>query len=416
MVFLVTLTVYCLSPVTNPTDSRWFVPTALAMIRAGNADLSGYPRVADDYRLSIGGGQVRTAFPLGTVVVALPFVYAIDRAADNVLGLDLVALLQDIEQGGPTNSGIERFIASLLVATTTLLVYRLACRLLPGLSWQPLLVAGVFAFATPAWSTASRALWQHGPSMLMLTAALSLLVAAEERPWLASAAGVPLALSYFIRPTNAVSLLLLTGYVLGWRRRQAVGYLLAAGITAAVMLAVNVKYAGAAFPSYFAPGRLALHSRFLEALAGNLVSPARGLLVYSPVFVFAAWGLVLKRRGARWQALDGFIAAAVPLHWLAVSAYPQWWAGFSLGPRFMSDMTPYLVYFLIPAVGYLLGTGKGMGRAVALGFFLALMLYSAWVHYGLATVFTASEWNVWPQSVDVQPGRLWDWGDMPIFR
>jgi hypothetical protein len=32
-------------------------------------------------------------------------------------------------------------------------------------------VAMVFAFGTAAWSTASRGLWQHGPSMLCLAVA-----------------------------------------------------------------------------------------------------------------------------------------------------------------------------------------------------------------------------------------------------
>lgn len=45
-----------------------------------------------------------------------------------------------------------------------------------------LLTVFIFAFCTSAWSTGSRALWQHGPSMLMLSAALYLILSAREKP------------------------------------------------------------------------------------------------------------------------------------------------------------------------------------------------------------------------------------------
>jgi hypothetical protein len=54
-----------------------------------------------------------------------------------------------------------------------------------------------------------RALWQHGPSMLMLTLALWLIVVAHERPWVVQFASLPLAFSYVVRPTNVVSIVFL---------------------------------------------------------------------------------------------------------------------------------------------------------------------------------------------------------------
>src|SRR6266849_1973850 len=82
-----------------------------------------------------------------------------------------------------------------------------------------LLVALLFAIGTSALSTASRALWQHGPSMLFLAGALLCLVRADTSSrWLAPA-GVCLALGYLMRPTNSISVLLLSGYVLISRAR-----------------------------------------------------------------------------------------------------------------------------------------------------------------------------------------------------
>ena len=65
---------------------------------------------------------------------------------------------------------VEVAIASTLVALTAMLLFFTA-RLYLGAAGS-IALALLFAFGTSAWSTASRALWQHAPAMLMLTAAL----------------------------------------------------------------------------------------------------------------------------------------------------------------------------------------------------------------------------------------------------
>src|SRR5207247_9569316 len=71
------------------------------------------------------------------------------------------------------HSWTEQIIASSLVAFTALLLYAMARRELS--TTHAAVFVLVFAFGTSAWSTASRSLWQHGPSMLILAAALLVL-------------------------------------------------------------------------------------------------------------------------------------------------------------------------------------------------------------------------------------------------
>ena len=62
--------------------------------------------------------------------------------------------------------------------------------------------------------------------------------------------------------------------------------------------------------------RLCSNPQFLEALAGNLISPGRGLLFYSPVFLLSVYGIILKARGNNFKRLDAILAGILALHWL----------------------------------------------------------------------------------------------------
>src|SRR5205085_2784425 len=113
--------------------------------------------------------------------------------------------------------------------------------------------------------------------------------------------------------------------------------------------------------------------------AGLLVSPAKGLFVFTPVALVALAGAVVAaRRGARevvvrdrgaWEHAstrdDRWLArtllAAVLAHWLLMGRWSEWHGGECFGPRMMTDALPALFLFLpeglvlLPAAGILLG-------------------------------------------------------------
>jgi hypothetical protein len=79
--------------------------------------------------------------------------------------------------------------------------------------------------------------------------------------------------------------------------------------------------------------------------AGLLVSPAKGLLVFTPVVVVAVAGMVRAfRRGERWLVTT--LAAAAVAHWLLMGRWSEWHGGESWGPRLMTDALPLLLLFL----------------------------------------------------------------------
>ena len=250
-------------------------------------------------------------------------------------------------------------VASFLLAASAVMMYLIARRFLPVK--RAVLLALLFALATSAYSVAGRAVWQHTPSMLLLTIIIYMLLRADTangasdathhpRPSLAGWAGLPVALAYTVRPTDSLFVVVFTLYVAVRHRRYLVYYLLAAAPVAAAFIAYDYSVYHALFSPYYRSDLIGFYPhnwpKMAMALAGNLISPSRGLLIFTPVFLFA----ILSMVGMKWKTpLAPWLAALALAHWIVVSSYvSNWWAGHSYGPRFFTDITPIFVLFLIP--------------------------------------------------------------------
>jgi hypothetical protein len=397
--------------ITTSFDSRYTIHVAMSIVRRHTTTLDAYPDLPDDQPIRTRDGHRYSFFPIGTPLLAVPFVAAIDAGSRSLLAFessgftapfDLDALLR---RAVPI--GIERFIAATFVATTSLLIYALA-RLSIRSKARALLVALVFAFATSAWSTASRGLWQHGPSMMCLAATLLLLACARERPRLAAFAALPLAYSYVVRPTNSVSIVVFTLFVLIEHRRQLALFLGLAAAVAIPFVAYNLSVDHTALPPYYGSGNLVLGTSLLEALPGNWISPSRGILVFSPVLVFALWGARERlRSGAR---LDRFVAAAIVLHWLVISAGKTWTGDNCFGNRYFSDVLPYFMWFLIPAVARV-----ARSRALIAIFAVATAVSFA-IHRRGVTSWDVYNWNLGPPYIEKDRSRVWSVRDIQFLR
>jgi hypothetical protein len=336
--FAVLFTIFVTSPVVTVSDSRWSIHTAMSLLRGQGGDLSAYRPVlqsADFYAIETCRDAPRTMFPIGVSVMAMPAVAT------------LAAFSPQFESNLSHSIPIkfERLIASFygaLAAVVMLLAIHLRFGTLP----LAVVIAVLFGLGTSMWSTGTRALWQHAPLMLMFAAAILIFERARRRPRLLQYAALPLAYGYVIRPTAAVPLAVLGLYVL-WRDRPAfVRFALWAAVILVPWAAFNIVTCGTVLPAYYSPFRISQSATFAEALAGNLVSPARGLFIYSPFLIFAAAGFVIALRRLEDRALPLAFAAIVFLHWVAVSRFPHWWVGYSYGPRAMSDILPFLIWFV----------------------------------------------------------------------
>ncbi len=413
LIFLAVLLVHLSSIVTHSYDSRWSIHTAMSILKEGNTDLDEYAELIGtvfEYTptTEIIDGHVYYLYPIGSSLLAVPFVFAIDQIAGRVLSVDMAEYVKHT-----IPADVERFIACVVVALTAMLIYRIARLFLRRSS--SLVLVFVFAFCSSAWSTASRGLWQHGPSMLMLTATLYLILRAKRRPALIQFASLPLAFSYVIRPTNSISLILLTAFVFVEYRRYFWRYLLWALPIAVPFVIYNLSLYHAVLPGYYRWYQSFSISTLPEALIGHLISPARGLFIYSPIFLLSILGAISKFRQKSFERLDYALISIILLHWIIVSAWPVWWGGSSFGPRILTDLIPYLVYWLIPAMAGL-SKVKGKQKAAIASASLWMVGMSFFVHYRGANVLDVLEWDTWPVNVDWRPSRVWDLRDIQFLR
>lgn len=240
---------------------------------------------------------------------------------------------------------MEKLSASLLAAVTVIVVYRLLRRDAGRWTW-PLTLA--FAFGTNTWMISSQALWQHGAGELLVALAL-LLATSTLTPARSAALGAVCVAMAANRPPDALVAAAVALYVC-WAARRTAGWLVAgAAIPLALVLAYNLAIPGSLFGGY---GLVDVPGFFdhplWTGLAGMLVSPMRGLLIFTPFLVFVPLGLARRLRTPDTRILAALLAAAVVAQ-LVLYAKADWRAGNSWGPRWLTDVLPVLVWMLAPA-------------------------------------------------------------------
>ena len=312
---------------------------------------------------------------------------------------------------------IAKTAASLLTAAAVVF------QLLTAAHWtsssRALWIALAAGIGTGYWTTVSQTLWQHESAALGLSIAVwALARPVELTPRTAALLGIGLGLAGISRAqlSIAAAVLLLGAFAISRPRMAAISAAIV-GAFAAALVAINVRWFG--HPLGAVPLLESLHPTVhategsfqpsLDGLAGLLLAPSRGLLIYSPVVGVALAGLPLALRGGRRSPIFWCAAAAV-CQYLFYGSYTVWWGGHTYGPRYMLDVLPLLVPVAAAFVSSLRLTP--VTRAIA-GTALA---WSVSVAATGAFEYPNERWNVDPRDVDRNHERLWDWTDLQIVR
>jgi hypothetical protein len=302
-------------------------------------------------------------------------------------------------------------VAAALIAALAVALFHRVCRMLGFARGLTVALTLIFAFGSEMMSTASQALWQHGPGILLLLGAMAALLRLPRGRWGAVLAfGLCLGLAVAVRPTNLLLAAPLGLVALLRAPRRALVAALVAAVALAPFVLYNLWLFGSPFGGY--GGRLEWPGAapFAIAMAGCLVSPGRGLLLYFPATLLAI--VLLARRRAPWgDALVPALVLGSLLQLAIVAAWPMWWGGHSFGPRLLSEVQPLILLLLGLAFPVEVAARRAAG--VALGIALALCVgVQALGAYSWATMY----WNADPVSVDDDTGRLWDVADGPLMR
>ncbi|HEX9289234.1 MAG TPA: hypothetical protein VF904_06920 [Anaeromyxobacteraceae bacterium] len=296
------------------------------IIRHGSLSLDGLVASPVPYWVVERDGRLWSRYPVAAAVLAAP--------------IYLPAALGDGRAGALPQT--EKLAAAILAAISVGFVLAALLRL-GAPRWLALTATALYALGSPVLTTASQALWQHGPGVLALSAALWGALRARDDPRFDAVTGAFCGVAVVARPTNAlVAAAVLASIAL--RGPRPLGRAL---ISAAGPLALLGAYQASVFGSPFATGYGTEVSAFTtplgEGLRALIFSPTRGLLAFVPWAVLSAAGLA---RGARRDPLLAMLGVSVVATILLYAKWHAWWGGWCYGPRLLADLSPVLALAL----------------------------------------------------------------------
>jgi len=305
--------------------------------------------------------------------------------------------------------------SSLLVAAAVALVFLAACRFTSR--GRAIFVALAAGAGTGLWSTASQTLWQHESAVFGLMLAVYAITARQLRIPHVIAIGIGLGLAGGSRMQLGLVVVVLTlgmSLLAGWRAGMIAG-----GVAALIVVPVaitNLRWFGSVLGA--APMLETLHATLhdttqsfklqADGFAGLLVSPSRGLLIFSPVAAFVAAGLPVVMRD-RWHSPAFWCLAAAAVQFLVYGSYTVWWGGHTYGPRYMLDLIP----LLIPAASLAADTIR---RPATMTLATVALACSIGIAALGAFSYPHDAWNSDPADIDRDHDRLWSWSDNQIAR
>jgi hypothetical protein len=321
----------------------------------------------------------------------------------------------------PPNATIFAKAGASLIVTLAVVFVFFAARWRTS-DWRAAAVALGFGLGTNAWPTASQTLWQHESVLAGLALAVMCLAPPAprlnaRRLWMAAAGlGIAGAARYQVAPAVLV---LAISVVIRTRRPRGAAALLPVAACALTMVALNLRWFGhplgamvaletAVHPEVHAVSG-ALSATPWTGAVGLLLSPSRGLLVFSPVVLIAlAAAGAMRREG--WGSDLRWCAIAAGAQFGGYAFYSVWWGGHTYGPRYMIDVLPLLAP--LAAAGAAALWAHRAARVAA----AAALVWSVAIAATGAFCYPAERWNSHPSEIDRDHARLWDWRDPQFVR
>ena len=307
---------------------------AISLLREGNLDVDEYAHAyrKGDRRVGLmqANGHWIPRWPPGTALFCIPF-FALPVALgveDPSLGVDMLAKLT----------------ASTLTAASAVFVFlclrRFASR--RGATWMTI----AYALGTAAFHISAQDTWGHGPAQLCLAAVLYLVVGETRRPAWHLVCGLLIGLMIVARPPSAalaLPLLLWIAHRNGLR--IWVWYALGGLLPALFLAGYNIHYFGT--PGFGGYEKIIGGGWDLgglpRAFVGLLVSPNRGMLIFSPFLLFCVYGagVGLRQQERLFRMLALALVVGLASHLLVTASWRAWHAILSYGSRYSTDALPY---------------------------------------------------------------------------
>jgi len=301
---------------------------------------------------------------------------------------------------------MQTIITTGLCAITIWVIFDAACHFLP-FPWSLAITLGA-AFGTPIWSSASRSLWPQTWAVLLTAAAIWILLTGSVRPVLL---GTLLAWSCLARPQVIPDVAIITGYTLLRYGRRFLWRYVAAGLCWTIpVCALMLFFTGSAFSAYYNPAMLDFPRDFWRRLYGVLLSPSRGLFVFSPITLLPLYLTIRYWKVLPDRHLATLALVVIGMHLVMVSSWAVWWGGASYGPRLLLEVVPWFVLLAILGVSSFVQDSSlaFWRRSMTVSISVLALLVSIATNAPGALVRNSIDWkHLDPDHLQV----LWDWND-----
>lgn len=418
-VFIFTLFVFCLSPVSVLSDGQYSMVLSDSIIHHRSMYLNAYrfpgtvsqdgrcgastereSHSSDTYQLVRIGENVVYCYPNGGSILSLPF----------------VALMSTVGLRPTYNNGIynyvgeakmQRLIASILMALLACIVFRTSLLLLD--TPTSILVTFGVAFGTQIWSTASRTLWSHTWLVFLASwVAYFLLRSAHQKSKLHPIiVATLLSWMYFVRPTGAIAITCIAVYVFACGRREFLAFVAVGVFWFAGFLIYSWFTFGRLLPKYYVDFR-SQWSQLPTALEGTLLSPSRGLFVFVPAAAFILYLLARYWHHIPCKRIVVVSLGIIAIHILLIASWVCWWGGYGYGPRLCTDFVPWLALLAIMGLAARSANAPSTPRNLEAAIGLFLLAISVVVNGRGAISWATFRWNN-AVDIDFHPYRAFDW-------
>ncbi|MFH0924025.1 MAG: hypothetical protein V1872_00065 [bacterium] len=403
--FLFTLIIYNLNGriiYTNDSTPANFLP--LSIIKEFNLDLNEFPFLYKDqlsYFLSSYKGHLYSNYSVITSILAVP-VYLVPYYTGRIRDIPDVLFLAKLSAS---------ILASLSVIFLLLAVLKLT-----NSEFKAFFIASLYALATSTWTISGQALWEHTSGQFFLAAALLFIVLVKDNLKHFYIAGIFSALACVSRLNNTILVICFTVFIVMRYKRRSWRFFIFPIIIAIWHFTLNFLYFGSFLGGTGVLTRQAIFRQhvkggfngdILKGFLGILISPSRGLLIFSPWLIFCFLGIVLvwiKGYDLLFKCVSIGIVGTV----LLFSKFTTWWGGLCYGPRYLVDMLPLLSIFTIFIIDEI------RRRKIMAIIFGILIIYSIGIQL-IGAFFYSGDWYYSPTNVDHDHERLWDWNNNEII-
>lgn len=383
----------------------------LSILQEGDFDLDEYtPRDKEDFVWFVfidTGNHYISKYPVLSAILALP-IYAIPYFAGVEFTSTLVITLAKV--------------SAAMITTFSAMFLLFIFRKYISEKWSIFLTIA-YALGTSSWSISSQDLWQHGASQLFLIITVYLLLKSKKTDLFYVLIGLSIGLAVAARYLNIIFAALFLIYILYRYRQKIVATILGVILPVSLVAIYQSYYLDKPWQTGYSCGPFinrsvscieGWHSNFWDGFGGLLVSPSRGLFVFTPFLIISLLGIwkIWNKKKIENQLdnilLFKYISVGVIIFTIIMSKWWAWYGGYTYGPRMMVDIVPYLMLFLIPVV-----TGGYFKKKSLIIIFSLLVVFSVFAQF-TGIIYWDGGWDDMSDTLSSDHSWLWDWSNSQL--